>query len=84
MTIGNDREFSEAWRALRETFVRKLARKYYGIEISELGIRSYDVTIKPLTAVLDEIKRKNIFESTMFRAGRRIRIILKRNSVKRS
>ncbi len=84
MAIGNDREFFEAWRDLRETFVRKLARKYYGVDIGEMAIRAYDVSMKPLTAVLDEIRRKNIVESTMFRAGRRIRIVLRRNPTKRS
>ncbi len=83
MAIGNDREFTEAWRDLREIFVRKIARKHYGVDIGEMAIRAYDVSMKPLTVVLDEIRRKNIVESTMFRAGRRIRIILRRNPVKR-
>lgn len=83
MTIGNDREFTEAWRNLRESFVRKLARKYYGVDIGEIAIRSYDVSMKPLTAILDEIRRRNIIESTMFRVGRQIKIVLRRNPVKR-
>ncbi len=84
MAIGNDQSFYEAWLELRESFVRRLARKYYGVEISEIGIRAYKVSRKPLIAVLAEIRRKNIFESTMFRAGRRVRIVLRRNPVKRS
>lgn len=84
MANGNDQSFYEAWQELRESFVRRLARKYYGLEISEIGIRAYEVSKKPLTAVLAEIRRKNIFESTMFRAGRRIRVILRRNPTKRN
>ncbi len=78
MTLGNNSEFGSAWRDLRETFARKLARKYLGLNIGEMAIRSYDVT-KPLTAVLGEIKRRNIIETTMFRAGRRIRVVLRMN-----
>lgn len=81
MTHGNNTEFGSAWRDLRESFTRKLARKYMGLNIGEMAIRSYDVS-KPLTAVLDEIKRRNIIETTMFRAGRRIRIVLRRNAIK--
>ncbi len=82
MAIGSDQSFYEAWLELRESFVRRLARKYYGVEISEIGIRAYEVSKKPLTSVLAEIRRKNIFESTMFRAGRRVRIVLRRNPAK--
>jgi len=83
MTIGNNTEFGSAWRDLRESFARKLARKYLGLNIGEMAIRSYDVS-KPLTAVLDEIKRRNIIETTMFKAGRRIRIIMRFNPVERT
>ena len=81
MTIGSNSEFSSAWRDLREAFARKLARKYLGLKIGEMAIRSYDVS-KPLTTVLSEIKKRNIIETTMFRAGRRIRIVLRKNSIK--
>ena len=82
MTIGNDTEFGSAWRDLRETFARKLARKYLGLNIGGMAIRSYDVS-KPLTSVLDEIKRRNIIETTMYKAGRRIRIVFRQNVIKR-
>jgi len=84
MSNGNNREFTEAWRDLRETFVRKLAGKYYGVDIGETAIRAYSVSTKPLTAILDEIRRRNIIESAMFRAGRRIRMAWRRNPMKRS
>jgi hypothetical protein len=79
MAIGNDSEFSEAWRDLRETFVRKLAREYYGIDIDEIGIRAYDMTMRPLAVVLNDIRQKNIIKSIIFRAGRRIRIVFRGN-----
>jgi hypothetical protein len=72
MTIGNNTEFGSAWRNLRETFARKLARKYLGLNIGEMAIRSYDVS-KPLTAVLDEIKRRNIIKTAKYRVWRGIR-----------
>ena len=76
MTIGNNTELGLAWRDLREIFVRKLARKYMGLNIGEVAIKSYDVS-KSLTAVLDEIKKHNIIETTMYRAGRRVRIVFR-------
>jgi hypothetical protein len=81
MAIGNDSDFDLAWIELRETFIRKLAREHFGLNISMLDIRSYNVSA-PLDLVLDEIKRRNIFESTMIRAGRRIRVVLRMNSAK--
>ncbi len=83
MTIGNNTEFGSAWRNLREIFTRKLARKYLGLNIGEMAIRSYDVS-KPLSKVFDEIKRRNIIETTMYRAGRRVRIVLRRNAIKKT
>ena len=80
MEAGNKQKFDEAWRDLKEAFVRRLARRYYGLEIDPFTIRSYKVESNRLTSVLDEIRRRNIFETTMFRAGRRIRIILRRNA----
>jgi len=82
MTIGNNSEFGSAWRDLRETFARKLARKHLGVNIGEMAIRSYDVS-KPLTAVMDEIKRRNIIKTTMYRAVRRVRIVFRKNAVKK-
>lgn len=82
MTLGNNTEFGSAWRDLREAFARKLARRYLGLNIGEMAIRSYDVS-KPLNAVLDEIKRRNIIETTMYRAGRRIRIVFRKNPVRK-
>ncbi len=82
MTLGNSTEFGSGWRDLREAFARKLARRYLGLNIGEMAIRSYDVS-KPLNAVLDEIKRRNIIETTMYRAGRRIRIVFRKNPVRK-
>ena len=82
MTLGNNSEFGSAWRDLREIFARKLARKYLGLNIGEIMIRSYDVS-KPITTVMDEIKRRNIIETTMYRAGRRIRVVLRMNPFKK-
>lgn len=82
MTVGNDSDFATAWRDLREKFVRRLARTHLGVDISEMAIRAYDIR-KPLADVFSDIRKKNFFESTMYRAGKRIRVILRRNPVKR-
>ena len=77
MKNGDNSKFYEAWRDLRELFVRKLAQQYYGIEIDNQKIRRYDVSNKPLTSVLDDIWRDNMFSSTMYRMGRKTRIMMR-------
>ena len=76
MAIGNNSEFIVAWRGLRETFVRKLALKYLGVNIDAAAMRTYDLN-KPLTTIVTEIKRKNILATIIFRANRRMRVFIK-------
>jgi|APSaa5957512535_1039671.scaffolds.fasta_scaffold269490_1 hypothetical protein len=71
MAIGNNREFLVAWGELRETFARKLALKYLGLNIDDAAIRSYDLS-KSLTTVFNEMRRRNFVETTIFRARRRM------------
>jgi hypothetical protein len=77
MKNGDNSEVYDAWQDLRELFVRKLAQQYYGIEIDNLRIRKYVVSNKPLTSILDDIWRDNMFSSTMYRMGRRTRFMLR-------
>ena len=77
MRNGNNSETYRAWRNLRKVFLRKLAQRYYGIEIDSIKIRKYDVSNKPLTSILDDIWRDNMFSSTMYRIGRKTRIMIR-------
>lgn len=79
MAIGRHSEFFEAWRDLREQFMRRLAREHLGVEISNMGIRRFDFS-KPLVDVFNEIKKSHFFVSTIHRAGRRIRVIIRRRT----
>ena len=81
MDRGNNSELGFEWQELRRTFARKLALKYLGLNIGEMAIRSYDFS-KPLSSVLDEIKRRNIIKITMFIIGHRIRIVLRTSPLK--
>ena len=72
MMLGNNRDFHEAWRDLRESFVRKIAQIYYGISLNEMDIRTYRVDEKDLSKSLDEIRWNNKIKSVMFRTQRKI------------
>jgi hypothetical protein len=77
MTLGSKQEFHEAWRDLKEHFIRQIAQKYYGVTLSDMDIRGYKVDDKEIIKVLNEIRQKNIFRSIFFRTQRKIHSLLK-------
>ena len=76
MTLGSKQEFHEAWRDLKELFIRQIAQKYYGVTLSDMDIRGYQVGDKEALKVLNEIRQKNIVRSVVFRTQRKIRSLL--------
>ena len=72
MTTGNNQDYLDAWRNLRERLAIKLAKRYFGIDVSDMEIRLYDVR-KPLVEVLDDIHRRHLFESTIRSVGKHLR-----------
>ena len=76
MTLGSKQEFHEAWRDLKELFIRQIAQKYYGVTLSDMDVRCYKVGDKEALKVLNKIRRKNIVRSVVFRTQRKIRSLL--------
>jgi hypothetical protein len=77
MTLGSKQEFDEAWRDLKERFVRQIAQKYYGVRLSDMDIRVYKLDNKEIIKVLNKIRRKNIVRSVIFRTQRKINSLVK-------
>lgn len=76
MSSGDEDSFEDAWRDLRRKFVRHATSKHLKLALNDASLRRYDMA-QPLDKVLDEIRRKNIIQNTIVRAGRRIRVILR-------
>ena len=77
MSLGNKKEFNEAWRDLKELFILQIAQKYYGVRLSDMDIRVYKVDNKEIIKVLNKIRRKNIVRSVIFRTQRKINSLVK-------